>query len=444
MGWILRKYAIREMVVPTVLSLVTITFILIIGIINDMVQVLLMPGVETGAVLEVLLDMLPSVLVFATPMALLIGVLIGVGRMTLDREVLAIRAHGLNLFSVFSPAMALGLIVSLALLVVSAQVVPRTTLAGMREINKLKLSVASALEPGRFYEELGGEDDGFIFYFRERSEQTRRMQGIVIKLEGDLSRHAPETLDQEEVSVAQPWVERLPSLLASTAMAQAPGGGLAGGAGPRSPDVTTTWSENDLTSPGRLADRDAYTLIFASSGSIKAETIDQPGSDQAGAVRLLLRGGSIHRLEAAASPELRDYVVISFDQLEKQLFPELQTNEIHDTRTSGQLRAIMADPERDEETRGKAAKTYWERITISLAAFVFVVMGIPLAIWIRPSGKSWGILLAVGLMLIYYVLIQMGLSVIEMNRPQGVPMTLMPNCLFLLLGGVLWWRTLRA
>ena len=52
-------------------------------------------------------------------------------------------------------------------------------------------------------------------------------------------------------------------------------------------------------------------------------------------------------------------------------------------------------------------------ILIGVAIVVGIVVGIPLAIMIRPSGKSWGILIAVGLMLIYYVAMQMGLAMVE-------------------------------
>ena len=93
MARILRWYMIREVAMPTLLALFTITFILLIRVIFDMINLVLQPGISAWQVGGVLLSSLPSILTFAAPMAILIGCLIGVGRLTLDREILAIRAN---------------------------------------------------------------------------------------------------------------------------------------------------------------------------------------------------------------------------------------------------------------------------------------------------------------------------------------------------------------
>jgi lipopolysaccharide export LptBFGC system permease protein LptF len=76
--------------------------------------------------------------------------------------------------------------------------------------------------------------------------------------------------------------------------------------------------------------------------------------------------------------------------------------------------------------------------------FVFMLVGIPLAIWIRPSGKSWSILIAIALMLIYYLILNMGLSMVKGGVPLGSLVAFSPNLLFGVLGAGLWWQTLRS
>lgn len=415
MGNILRRYVIREIFLPTLLALITITFILIIGTIHDLIDLLLQPSITFFQILEILAGFVPSILLFSVPMAVLIGVLIGVGRMTLDREILAVRASGINLFQVFYPSLFVALLISLAVMWMAGGFIPNMLHYGMRKAADLRMALISSLEPGRFHDELGGESD-IILYFGDRDPATHDMQQIILKLEDD-------------VRIAE---GRRDILLTSDSLYA------------HLPDDTAQGLRQALKTRQAPNERPELTTIFAQRGHI--ETTELPNDDVDAAesrIVLSLLNGSIHRL--SPKPGERDYVVIHFDRLEKQLFSSVRIEKRYKTMQNAELRELITSNQlRDEDKIGNVHKELTERHSMALATFVFALMGIPLSIWVRPGGKSLGILLAIGLMLVYYLLLQMGLTMVEERRAYGLFMAYMPNGLFLILGGALWWQTLRS
>jgi lipopolysaccharide export LptBFGC system permease protein LptF len=159
-------------------------------------------------------------------------------------------------------------------------------------------------------------------------------------------------------------------------------------------------------------------------------------------VSLDLKNGSIHQLNP--DPSSKDYMIIRFKKFTKRQPIVTELGKYHKAMTSGELKQAMVDPKTEDEFRRVAHRELIERRSISLASLIFALVGIPLAVKIRPSGKSWGILLAISLMLVYYILMKMGLTMVEHEKPLGVLMAFSPNLLFLALGAGLWWQTVRS
>lgn len=437
MSRILRLYVIREVALPTLLSLLTITFILLIGIVNDLISLVLQPNVSAVQILGILGDFVPSIFVFAIPMAILIGVLVGVGRMALDREIVAIRASGVNLFTIFYPAILVALAVSLALLIMSGGLFPRFYARGMDQIDKLKFAIIESLEPGQLHDKPGGEDNDLILYFRGRDLKTRDMLGVTIKLDEikGIQTTARKLDDQEKKRKTEEKVEKSDIGAKSGASerdrlaerARRAARGIVG----------------DANAPEEDLPKGEATMIFAERGSIRTAALDNATSGMPdGAIMLHLRNGSIHRLNPdSAKP---DYVVVRFEDMERTFFESPSDEKKNKALTSGELRTVMVDQTIKGDRREAARRQLIERHSIAWAGFVFALVGIPLAIWMRPSGKSWGIMIAIGLMLVYYLLMRMGLSMVAVNKPLGSLAAFSPNLLFVVLGAGLWWHNLRS
>jgi LPS export ABC transporter permease LptF/LPS export ABC transporter permease LptG len=107
---ILDRYLVREIVPPMLLALLGLTFMLMMPPILQNAEKLIAKGVDWTTILRVLMTLVPQALSVTIPMALLYGVLIGLGRLSADREFVALQACGVSVFRVFRPIALLALL----------------------------------------------------------------------------------------------------------------------------------------------------------------------------------------------------------------------------------------------------------------------------------------------------------------------------------------------
>src|SRR5436190_2494774 len=100
---ILDRYLVREIVWPFAISLVAFTFVLEIPPILQQAEPLISRGVEWPIIGRVLLTLLPQALSLTIPVAVLLGILVGLARMSADRELVAMQACGVSLMRLFRP-----------------------------------------------------------------------------------------------------------------------------------------------------------------------------------------------------------------------------------------------------------------------------------------------------------------------------------------------------
>ena len=99
----LDRYLVREILLPFVLVLTALTFALLIPPILNQGEPLIAKGVHWNIVVNVLLTLVPQALGVTIPMALLLGILIGFGRLSADREFVALQACGVSVFRILRP-----------------------------------------------------------------------------------------------------------------------------------------------------------------------------------------------------------------------------------------------------------------------------------------------------------------------------------------------------
>src|SRR3977135_2781298 len=100
---ILDRYIVREVLLPFCLSLLVLTFLLEIPTIMAQGEQLIAKGVDWITVVRILATPLPSALGITIPMALLLGILFGLGRLSADREFVALQACGVSIFRMLGP-----------------------------------------------------------------------------------------------------------------------------------------------------------------------------------------------------------------------------------------------------------------------------------------------------------------------------------------------------
>ncbi|MBI1876412.1 MAG: LptF/LptG family permease [Acidobacteria bacterium] len=100
---VIDRYLIREILPSFVLALLVFTFIIIVPFIIELAEKFIALGVDTQTVLRVMGTLLPQALALTIPMALLLALLIGLGRLSADREWVALQACGVSLYRLLWP-----------------------------------------------------------------------------------------------------------------------------------------------------------------------------------------------------------------------------------------------------------------------------------------------------------------------------------------------------
>jgi LPS export ABC transporter permease LptF/LPS export ABC transporter permease LptG len=131
---IIDRYVLRELLTPFLLALLLLTFALEIPPIIQTGEQFIAKGVAWGTIGHVLLTLLPQSLGITIPMALLIAILIALGRMSGDREMVALEACGVSLARMLRPLMLAALVAAGATAYVMIVALPAANQA-FREIS---------------------------------------------------------------------------------------------------------------------------------------------------------------------------------------------------------------------------------------------------------------------------------------------------------------------
>ncbi len=161
---ILDRYLLRELATPFVLALLLLTFALEIPPILQHGETLIAEGASWDVVVRVLATLLPQALGITIPMALLGGMLFALGRLSGDREIVAMEACGISLGRLLRPFVLFAVLATAATTYVMIVALPAANQA-FREITfRLLMSRGeSKIKPRVFY-------DGFpnlVIYVRE-------------------------------------------------------------------------------------------------------------------------------------------------------------------------------------------------------------------------------------------------------------------------------------
>jgi hypothetical protein len=111
---ILDRYLVREIVPPLLMALLGLTFVLMMPPILQNAERLIAKGVSWSIIFRALLTLTPQALSVTIPMALLFGVLFGLGRLSADREFVALQACGVSIFRLMRPVALLAVVATAA------------------------------------------------------------------------------------------------------------------------------------------------------------------------------------------------------------------------------------------------------------------------------------------------------------------------------------------
>jgi LPS export ABC transporter permease LptG len=162
------------------LSLLLLTSILFAQQAGRFGDLLMGVSVPPGMVLDLALSLLPNVLVFTLPMALLTGILIGFSRMGSDSELVAMRSAGTGTWQMLWPLLLIGLLLTAASLYVNLEMAPDAARSLRRVSTRAALyKLDSPVEP-RSFSVIGARDDRlkdtpvYVIYVRDGDQVLGR------------------------------------------------------------------------------------------------------------------------------------------------------------------------------------------------------------------------------------------------------------------------------
>jgi LPS export ABC transporter permease LptG/LPS export ABC transporter permease LptF len=161
---ILTRYILREIVSHALLGGVLFTFILYMRDLGRILALVVHNSSSLISVLKIFLFMLPNTLVVTIPMAVLVGILLGLSRLAADSEITAMRASGIGVLSFVRIAGIIAILGMIAGLANSLYCAPLASAALIRMRDSLATQQASyEIQPRVFYEDF----KDYVLYVEE-------------------------------------------------------------------------------------------------------------------------------------------------------------------------------------------------------------------------------------------------------------------------------------
>lgn len=191
----LDRYILAQILGPLALGFLVYTFILLLQFLFSSAEMIIQRGLPASTVGRLLLLVLPSSVVLTIPMSLLFAILIAVGRLAADSELVALRSCGISLMTLYRPILFLSALLCALNVYLMVSVLPHGNFA-LQQLNLeiLTQSVSQQVQPRVFHEQW----DGKVLYVFEVPPGQNRWKGVF------LAQSLPG--DQQEIIIAD-WGE---------------------------------------------------------------------------------------------------------------------------------------------------------------------------------------------------------------------------------------------
>lgn len=348
---ILNTYIIKEISFPFSISLLILTFILLIGKILQLMELMVNKGVGFLSIAKLVLYLMPSFLIFTIPIALLISILTALGRLSADSEIVVMKASGISLYQLVQPILVIAVAASLVTAALNMFVAPFSNHA----TKDLLFSIVQNKASVGIKEKVFNDDFSGLVIYADR-----------IPIDGE---------SMESVFIYDTRLSSEPSTI--------------------------------LAHRGRL-----YS------------------NPQSMSVTLRLEDGSVHSADLSQASykrtEFKSYD-IQLDMAAVAAKPASKSKSELGLRELAQMRKNMKE---SKELR-ELTTEYHKKFAVPFACLIFGVLGVPLGITSRRSGKSRGFSVGIGVVLLYYVMQLAGDALGETGRIPPVVGAWAPNIVFL-------------
>src|SRR5512132_151425 len=171
------RYVIREVIPPFLLSLLVFTFLLEIPPVMRQLETLVAKGVTWQVAGRIILTLIPQGLGVTIPMSLLTGLLIGLGRLSADREAVALLACGVSPYRLLRPILLMAAVAAGATTYVMIKMIPDANQT-FREITFeiVTKQVENDIRPRVFFEGF----PGWVIYARDEPQHGGGWKDVLV------------------------------------------------------------------------------------------------------------------------------------------------------------------------------------------------------------------------------------------------------------------------
>ena len=392
----LHRYLLRQVIATLGMTVAVFTFVLLLAnVLKEILTLLVNRHISLGLAAEAIALLIPFVLVFALPMGMLTAALLVFGRFSADNELTAARASGVSLVALVSPILLLSVVFSGLCAVVNLYLAPNCRVAYKRLLFEFTTQRAGLLIPEKTFVK---DFPGWIVY-ADQVEGQRLKDVLMYKL---------SDADRVENYVRA---------------------------------AEGRWEVDPTNQVVRVHLSGTWTV------TVKDVDIEQGESR---AVEMYSDEATLTYTNSPAGRK-RDRVRLSdmtFPQLRAQL-RELEKHFGREAPGGGQSTQVL-------RTRMKALQEGGDdvimpvrvqlnrQVAFSFACIGFTLVGVPLGIRAHRRETTFGIAVALVLVLIYYVFFIFAEAMD--SRPDWMPHIILwlPNFLFQIGGAWLLWRANRG
>ena len=176
-SWLISRYLVSTIIPYFAFSWLLLSVILFVVQASRFSDTFFSVNIPSNLIWQLTIALVPTVISFTCPMAMLVGTIIGLSKMQGDSELIAIRASGVGNLQIALPIMILGVIMSIFAFFVNLKGVPVAAslirnVALQTAIKKLE----SPIEPGVFNTEVAG----YTIYVKGGDFETSTWKNVFI------------------------------------------------------------------------------------------------------------------------------------------------------------------------------------------------------------------------------------------------------------------------
>jgi len=202
---ILDRYIVREVVRHAFLGLLIFTFVLFVPKLVRLMELFVRHSGSGSQILTLFFCIIPGILVFTIPMAVLIGVLLGLGRMSMDSEIIALTSLGISRKRMLLPVGVLAVVGAALTLLMSIVLAPRA-LRAFRDIEASLITsqISFQVQPRVFDERF----PHLVLYVNDVAASGTHWHGVFLFETGGES-GSRITLSEDAIVIAEPELGKL-------------------------------------------------------------------------------------------------------------------------------------------------------------------------------------------------------------------------------------------